>query len=71
MKIIRVQAYAIQAEPIDSRAYWGSRAWGSERAPGQVEPSTEYPAPLRRRFVYSRTIDTVVMRIETDSGHVG
>ena len=27
--------------------------------------------PLRRRFVYSRTIDTVIVRIETDTGHVG
>jgi D-arabinonate dehydratase/D-galactarolactone cycloisomerase len=27
--------------------------------------------PLRRRFLYSRTIDTVVVRIETDTGHVG
>ena len=38
---------------------------------GQAEPSTEYPVPLRRRFVYSRTIDTVIVRIETDTGHVG
>jgi D-arabinonate dehydratase/D-galactarolactone cycloisomerase len=76
MKITRVEAFAIQAEPIDDRAYWGSRAWGSrawgsERAAGQVELSTEYPVPLRRRFIYSRTIDAVVVRIETDSGHVG
>jgi len=71
MKIVKVEAFPIQAEPIDSRAYWGSRAWGSELAPGQAEPSTEYPVPLRRRFVYSRTIDTVVVRIETDTGDVG
>jgi D-arabinonate dehydratase/D-galactarolactone cycloisomerase len=71
MKIVKVEAFAIQAEPIDSRPYWGSRAWGSERAAGQAELSTEYPVPLRRRFVYSRTIDTVIVRIETDTGHVG
>jgi len=71
MKIVKVDAFPIQAEPIDARAYWGSRAWGSERAPGQAELSTEYPVPLRRRFVYSRTIDTVIVRIETDTGLVG
>ncbi|HVJ03706.1 MAG TPA: mandelate racemase/muconate lactonizing enzyme family protein [Sphingomonas sp.] len=71
MKIVKVEAFAIQAKPIDSRAYWGSRAWGDELAPGQAEPSTEYPVPLRRKFVYSGTIDTVVVRIETDTGHVG
>jgi D-arabinonate dehydratase/D-galactarolactone cycloisomerase len=71
MKIVKVEAFAIQAEPIDTRAYWGSRAWGTERAPGQAELSTEYPVPLRRRFVYSRTIDTVIVRIETDTGLVG
>jgi D-arabinonate dehydratase/D-galactarolactone cycloisomerase len=71
MKIVKVEAFPIQAEPIDSRPYWGSRAWGAVRAAGQAELSTEYPAPLRRRFIYSRTIDTVMVRIETDSGQVG
>jgi len=71
VKIVKVEPYAIQAQPIDSRPYWGSRAWGSERAPGSAELSTEYPLPLRRRFIYSQTIDTVVVRIETDTGLVG
>jgi len=71
MKIVKVDAFPIQARPSDSRAYWGSRAWGDERPAGQAELSTEYPVPLRRRFVYSRTIDTVVVRIETDDGKVG
>jgi D-arabinonate dehydratase/D-galactarolactone cycloisomerase len=71
MKIVKVEAFPIQAEPIDTRSYWGSRAWGSERAAGRAELSTEYPAPLRRRFLYSRTIDTVIVRIETDKGLVG
>lgn len=71
MKITKVDAFAIKAEPIDRRPYWGSRAWGAELAPGQAELSTEFPVPLRRRFVYSRTIDTVIVRIETDTGEVG
>jgi len=70
MKITRVEAIAIQAKPIDKKPYWGSRAWGDERGgPGEI--STEFPAPQRRRYVYSKTIDTVVVRIETDTGHVG
>jgi D-galactarolactone cycloisomerase len=71
MKIAKVEAFAIQAEPIDTQSYWGSRAWGKERTQGHAELSTEYPVPLRRRFVYSRTIDTVIVRIETDGGDVG
>lgn len=71
MKIAKVEAFPIQAKPIDSRAYWGSRAWGSERAAGQAELSTEYPVPLRRRFIYSQTIDTVIVRIECDDGRIG
>lgn len=71
MKIVRVEAFPIQAEPTDRRGYWGSRAWGTERVAGQGELSTEYPVPLRRRFIYSRTIDTVIVRIETDTGLVG
>ena len=71
MKIVKVEAFPIQAQPIDTRAYWGSRAWGTERTQRQAEPSTEYPVPLRRRFIYSKTIDTVIVRIETDTGQVG
>ena len=71
MKIIKVDVYPIQAKPVDARPYWGSRAWGAELKPGQVEPSTEYPVPLRRRFVYSKTIDTVIVRIEASDGTVG
>jgi D-arabinonate dehydratase/D-galactarolactone cycloisomerase len=71
MKITKVEAFPLQAQPTDARAYWGSRAWGETRAAGQVELSTQYPVPLRRRFVYSATIDTVIVRIETADGRVG
>jgi D-galactarolactone cycloisomerase len=71
MKIIKVEAFAIQAKQSDTRAYWGSRAWGSERRARQVELSTEYPAAARRKFIYSQSIDTCVVRIETDDGLVG
>jgi D-arabinonate dehydratase/D-galactarolactone cycloisomerase len=71
MKIVKVEAFPIQARPTDTRPYWGSRAWGDVRAADQAELSTEYPVPLRRRFIYARTIDTVIVRIQTDSGLVG
>ena len=69
MKITSIETYAVQAKPIDKKSYWGSRGWGSEnRSP---ELSTEYPPPLRRRFIYSKTIDTVIVKMTTDDGLVG
>jgi len=71
MKIIKVEAIPIQAKQTDDRPYWGSRAWGAVRTSSQVELSTQYPVPLRRKFLYSKSIDTVIVRIETDNGMVG
>ncbi|MCB1121584.1 MAG: mandelate racemase/muconate lactonizing enzyme family protein [Verrucomicrobiae bacterium] len=69
MKITRIETFAVKAKPIDKKSYWGSRGWGSEnRSP---ELSTEYPPPLRRRFIYSKTIDTVLVKLTTDDGLVG
>lgn len=69
MRITQIETYAVQAKPIDKKSYWGSRGWGDEnRSP---ELSTEYPPPLRRRFIYSKTIDTVIVKITTDDGLVG
>src|SRR3712207_2877794 len=70
MKIIKVEAFAVQAKPID-REYWGSRTWGHGGAKRQVEISAEYPPPERRRFIYSKTIDTCLVRVTTESGLVG
>jgi D-arabinonate dehydratase/D-galactarolactone cycloisomerase len=70
MKITKVEAIPIQAKAIDKKPYWGSAAWGDERGT-RGEISTEYPAPQRRRYVYSKTIDTVIVRIETSDGRVG
>ena len=72
MKIERIETFAIQAPPSDARPYWGSRAWGATRA-GTAAPeiSVEYPPPVRRRYLYSTTIDTVIVRLTTDTGLVG
>lgn len=71
MKIERIETFAVQAPPSDVRPYWGSRAWGSTRTEAAPELSAEYPTPIRRRYLYSRTIDTVIVRLTTDSGLVG
>lgn len=70
MKITKVEAFAVQAKPIDQE-YWGSRTWGHEGAQRRVEISAEYPPPARRRFIYSPTIDTCLVRVTTESGLVG
>lgn len=70
MQIVRVDTFAVQAKPADRQAYWGSRAWGAEEH-ARVELSREYPPPQRRRFIYSKTIDTVLVKITTDDGRVG
>ncbi|MCI0391630.1 MAG: mandelate racemase/muconate lactonizing enzyme family protein [Acidobacteria bacterium] len=71
MKITTIETFAVQAPPKDEQAYWGSRAWGKEGAGRARELSTEYPPPLRRRYIYSKTIDTVIIKLTTDEGLVG
>jgi D-galactarolactone cycloisomerase len=71
MKIERIETFAVQAPPSDARPYWGSRAWGDTHADASPELSLEYPTPIRRRYAYSQTIDTVIVRLTTDDGLVG
>ena len=71
MKIVNVESFVVQAKQVDTKPYWGSRAWGKETSAGPKEISVEYPAPQRRRYIYSATIDTVLVRIVTDDGIVG
>jgi len=70
MKIISVEAFAIEAPPATAEVYWGARAWGREHM-GLRDISAHYPVEQRRRFIYSRTIDTVLVKITTDEGIVG
>jgi D-galactarolactone cycloisomerase len=71
MKIAKVEAFAIQKKPANAKPYWGSRAWGALEETRQLEISSEYPTPYRRRFSYSETIDTVIVKLTTDDGLVG
>lgn len=71
MKIVKVESFAVQAPQKDKQAYWGSRAWGREGAARAAEISSEYPPPQRRRCVYSKSIDTVIVKLTTDDGSCG
>jgi D-galactarolactone cycloisomerase len=71
MRVEKIETFAIQAKWVDDKAYWGSRAWGREPGGQAREISTEYPVPLRRRFVYSPTMDTVIVKLTSDDGLVG
>jgi D-arabinonate dehydratase/D-galactarolactone cycloisomerase len=70
MKIVSVEAFAIEAPPATAEVYWGARAWGREHA-GLRDLSAHYPVEQRRRFIYSKTIDTVIVKITTDDGITG
>lgn len=63
MKVVSVEAIPLRVPP-PGEAYWGARTWGSEAPAG-------YPVAARRRYAYSATIDTVLVRLETADGVVG
>jgi D-galactarolactone cycloisomerase len=79
MKIAAVDAFSLRAPSPSAQTYWGSRAWAQawakkpgvsdiEAAPARWE---EYPARWRMRASYSGTINTVVVRVTTDTGLAG
>lgn len=63
MKVRDVEAIVLRVPPPGER-YWGARTWGSLSGPG-------YPTAARRRYVYSDTIDTVLVRLTAEDGTVG
>ena len=64
MKVTNVTATALRMAP--RGVYWGAQTWG-----GLAEDSDLYPPPARRRYVYSPTIDTVLVRVDTDADATG
>lgn len=67
MKIISVEALAIRAPLPDGQTYWGAKTWSADKG----MRTGSYPTPARRRYIYSPTIDTVLVRLETEDGVVG
>ncbi|MGI8880387.1 MAG: mandelate racemase/muconate lactonizing enzyme family protein [Jatrophihabitans sp.] len=65
MKIVRVEAIPLRAEP--QEIYWGARTWSADRG----ATLSGYPPQQRRRYVYSETIDTCLVRVETSDGVIG
>jgi len=59
--------------------YWGSKTWakgeGKAKEVSDIEPSgydsTDYPPRWRMRACYSRTIDTTIVTLTTDTGADG
>jgi D-galactarolactone cycloisomerase len=66
MNVTKVTATVHRLAPLGD-AYWGARTWGG---PVRAD-SDDYPPPARRRYVYSPTIDAVLVRVDTDEGVTG
>lgn len=66
MKIDRIETYVVRAEPAET--YWGARSWGTDDA---AAPGPSYPPEPRRRYVYSPTVDCVLVRVRTADGLEG
>ncbi len=67
MKISHVEAFALRAPNPVAQTYWGSKAWAS----GTLPAWQEYPARWRMRATYSETLNTVIVKVTTDTGLVG
>lgn len=63
MKITELDTFVVKAAP--ARPYWGARAWGTD------DVAATYPPAFRRRYLYSDTIDAVLVRVRTDDGTEG
>ncbi len=69
--IARFETFALKARLPAGKTYWGKASWGSEDRARHKVLSAEYPPPQRRRYIYSDTLDCVLVRLETASGAVG
>jgi D-galactarolactone cycloisomerase len=65
VKIVSVTAFPLRVAPAET--YWGARTWGEETG----ADIGSYPSVARRRYAYSQTVDTVLVRVDTDDGVTG
>lgn len=78
MKIADIEAIPVQAAMKAGDVYWGNQSWGRNKPslksaaglPPQDDRSA-YPYHWRSRAAYSKTVDTTVVKITSDSGLVG
>jgi len=69
-RVARVETFVLKAAP--AQTYWGNASWVQARQVAARRPlSVDYPPQARRRYIYSPTLDCVLVRLETDSGCVG
>jgi L-alanine-DL-glutamate epimerase-like enolase superfamily enzyme len=66
MRITEIEAIALRV-PLRSGRYWGAASWAEDQAP----IASARPAHDRFTPTYDSTVDTVIVRLETDSGLVG
>ena len=75
MRISRVEAFALRVPSPVAQTYWGSKAWSSTPAAGGIREAAEsweeYPPRWRMRATYSDTINTVIVKVTTDTGLTG
>lgn len=75
MKITAVEAFSLRAPSPSAQTYWGSKAWATKPGVSDIEaaptPWEEYPARWRMRASYSDTLNTVIVRVTSDTGLVG
>jgi L-alanine-DL-glutamate epimerase-like enolase superfamily enzyme len=71
VRIASVEAFALRVRDPAARAYWGSQAWASGPDDGPRTDPEGYPPRWRMRASYSDTLNTVIVRITADTGHVG
>ena len=69
--IARLETFALKVPLARGATYWGKASWGREESARHRPLSAEYPPPQRRRYIYSDTIDCVLVRLETGGGQVG
>lgn len=67
MHVTSVEAFPLQVPAAEGEVYWGARSWGHSTG----GPVSDYPPTARRRYLYSPTYDTVLVRVQTSDGIAG
>ena len=78
MKIVEVETFPLQMPLQSGEIYWGNQMWGYNKPKSRTaggfladEERLDYPYFWRSRASYSKTIDTVLVKITADNGLAG